>query len=189
MDLSLNNIIEPSKGKALLGEPFMDDAYFGRSVVLLCEHNSEGSFGFVLNNYSGIDLRSVLPEFPEVSTRISVGGPVKTNNLYYMHNNGAIDGCEEVVPGIFLGGDFESLKQQMELGVMSPDSVRFFAGYSGWSPLQLEQEIERKSWLVTPIKPGDILNTSSDNLWETLMARMGGKYKAMAHFPKDPGLN
>ena len=80
-----SNQANPQAGNVLLSEPFLDDPYFGRKVVLLCEHNEEGSFGFVLNNYVDIDVDEVMDDLPKLDTRISVGGPVKNGNLYYLH--------------------------------------------------------------------------------------------------------
>ena len=72
-----SNQAPPKAGDILLSEPFLDDPYFGRKVVLLCEHNEEGSFGFVLNNFGDIDVDEVMDDLPKLNTRISVGGPVK----------------------------------------------------------------------------------------------------------------
>ena len=82
-----SNNAKPESGDILLSEPFLDDPYFGRKVVLLCEHNDEGSFGFVLNNFIDIDVDEVMEELPKLNARISVGGPVKNGNLYYLHTS------------------------------------------------------------------------------------------------------
>ena len=92
-------------GNVLLSEPFLDDPYFGRKVVLLCEHNEEGSFGFVLNNYVDIDVDEVMDDLPKLNARISVGGPVKNGNLYYLHTREDIAESIPVMPGVFMGGN------------------------------------------------------------------------------------
>ena len=97
------NQATPQAGNVLLSEPFLDDPYFGRKVVLLCEHNEEGSFVFVLNNFVDIDVDEVMDELPKLDTRISVGGPVKNGNLYYLHTREDIVDSIPVVDGVFMG--------------------------------------------------------------------------------------
>lgn len=188
-NLDIENKVPPARGKVLVSEPFLDDSYFSRSVVLLCEHNTEGTFGFVLNNYVEVSMQDILPDFPEIITRISVGGPVKTGNLYYVHTHGEIEGCDEVLPGLYMGGDFKTLKILIASGMVPASNVRFFVGYSGWESNQLQEEINRKSWLVSELGAADVMNTQLDHLWQLMMKKQGGRYKAFSNFPKDPSLN
>jgi putative transcriptional regulator len=187
--LNVENRIPPSRGRALLSEPFLDDNYFSRSVVLLCEHNQDGSFGFVLNNYMDISIQDILPDFPDIETRISIGGPVKTGNLYYIHTHPEVQGCQEVVDGVYIGGDFDTMKQLLAAGMIKAHEIRFFVGYSGWESGQLDEELNRHSWLVSAISGKDMMNTQRNDLWARMMKKQGGRYKAMSHFPTDPSLN
>ena len=107
---------ELAVGKVLLSEPFLSDAYFGRKAVLLCEHNDEGSFGFVLNNFVQVDLNELLDELPDWEAKISLGGPVKHSNLYYLHTKAEAPGAVMVMDGLFMGGDFEWLKSVIDEG-------------------------------------------------------------------------
>ena len=190
IDLKVYNKLEPKKGRLLITEPFENGEFFSQAVVLLCEHNEEGSFGFVLNNYSDIQLHQ-LEVLPEFDTRISIGGPVSNKNLYYIHTLGdKLEGSIEVAQNIFIGGEFEQLKKQMELGLVKRNEVRFFLGYSGWVAKQLEGELKQNSWLVADIDDAsEIMNVDENNLWRKYMGLQGGKYKAFAHFPKNPGVN
>ena len=88
IDLRPSSDQVPERGSVLLSEPFIEDPFFKRTVVLLCEHNEEGSFGFVLNNYIDIELDQIVDEFPHLPYSISVGGPVKNTNLFYIHTLG-----------------------------------------------------------------------------------------------------
>lgn len=174
----------------LLAEPFLNDPYFKRTVILLCEHNDEGSFGFVLNNYIDVELDQIMDELPHYDTRISIGGPVKNSNLYYIHTLGhSIADSVEVVQGVYMGGNFEALKEKLLQGELTKDEVRFFVGYSGWSPNQLEDELEMKSWIVTNVKPGILMNTEIGDLWKVIMRSMGKKGEIMSNLPDDPSLN
>ena len=88
MKITPENTENPSRGKILLSEPFLSDPYFKRAAILLCEHNDDGSFGFVLNNYLDMSLDQIMSGLPKLPTRISVGGPVNNSNLYYLHTLG-----------------------------------------------------------------------------------------------------
>ena len=138
MDLGPDKNLRPQKGQVLLAEPFLNDPYFRRTVIFLCEHNTEGSFGFVLNNYIDVDLEQIMENMPSYEGRISIGGPVRNSNLYYLHTLGEkIEESVEIIPGVYMGGNFEILKKLLVSGKVHKDQVRFFVGYSGWSPEQL----------------------------------------------------
>ena len=194
-DLNVYNKLEPLKGRLLITEPFMENDYFHRSVILLCEHNEDGSFGFVLNNYNEVKLS----EFDNMSDveancdefKISLGGPVSAKNLYYIHTLGdLLPDSIHVVADIYAGGDFDALKKLINDGKVKPNQVRFFLGYSGWVEKQLSGELKQNSWLVADIEDSaDIMNVNYDGIWKDYMEKQGGKYKAFANFPKDPALN
>lgn len=184
------NNIEPRKGKILLSEPFLDDPYFRRTVVLLCEHNEEGSFGFVLNNYIELTLDQVMENLPHHESRISIGGPVKNSNLYYIHTLGeVVEESIEVVEGIYMGGNFETLQRMMMNGDVEHDQIRFFVGYSGWSPNQLDSELKANSWFVTKVNKEILMNTKVKDLWKKIIGKMGKKGEMIANLPDDPKLN
>jgi putative transcriptional regulator len=186
-----NNQAVPKAGNVLLSEPFLDDPYFGRKVVLLCEHNEEGSFGFVLNNFVDIDVDEVMDDLPKLNTRISVGGPVKNGNLYYLHTRGDIDESIAVVDGVYMGGDFDRIKDLLLSGELTSKDIRFFIGYSGWSPAQLQDEIRSRSWFVADADRNDIMRTDEENetFWKRLISGMGEGFTHIANAPNDPSLN
>lgn len=190
IDLKVYNKLEPKKGRLLITEPFEASEYFSQAVILLCEHNENGSFGFVLNNYSPLSLEQ-LEILPEFNTRLSVGGPVSNKNLYYIHTLGdKLEGSIHVAADIYVGGDFEQLKEAMSIGLIQPDEVRFFLGYSGWVAKQLDGELKQNAWLVADIHDTkEIMDFNENALWRKYMERQGGKYKAFAHFPKNPEFN
>lgn len=184
------NNVNPAKGKILLSEPFLSDPYFKRVAILLCEHNDEGSFGFVLNNYISMTLDQIMQGLPDMDTRVSVGGPVKNSNLYYMHTLGrTILNSSEIVDGIYLGGDFDLLKKHIHNGSVEANQIRFFVGYSGWSANQLNEELEQNSWFVTDADKDIVMNTESKDLWGDFLKQMGPEFARVAKLPKDPNLN
>lgn len=185
------NRLKPKKGRLLISEPFLDDDHFGRSVVLIGEHNEEGTFGFVLNHYvEHIDLNDIMNDFPHFETRIANGGPVKTNNLYYIHTLGnALPGSIPLLDGVYMGGNFDELKKLIENKAVTRREVRFFLGYAGWAFGQLETEIKENAWIIAESDNADIMNTELENLWETVLKKMGDKHKAISNFPENPSLN
>ena len=181
---------KPQIGDILLSEPFLNDPYFGRKAVLLCENNESGSFGLVLNNLIDVDITEVISDFPSPNTRVSLGGPVSRSNLFFLHNSPDIDGGQKVLDGIYLGGDFEELKAKLTI---DPSSVKFrlFIGYSGWSDGQLQDEIKSRSWFVTKADNDLIMDTSESNeeYWKALIKNMGEGFGHIAQAPIGPNLN
>jgi putative transcriptional regulator len=180
----------PAKGNILLSEPFLKDPNFARSVVLLTEHNEEGSIGFILNKPITYKINEIVEDFPEFDAPVYMGGPVQRDSLHFIHRIEALaEEGDEVAPGVYWGGDFEKLKRMIRLGIVQSSDIRFFVGYSGWGPKQLEGEMEMKSWIVGNRPDKFAFADRSDSLWGEILQAMGGKYKAMAHYPVDPSLN
>jgi len=182
--------IKPGAGKLLLAEPFMVDPYFGRSVVLLTEHNENGTIGFILNKPIEIKLKDAVGELPPFDSNIHLGGPVARETLHFLHTEGKlIDGSLEIIKGLFWGGNFETLKKLISQDKIKPESVKFFVGYAGWETKQLENELEQRSWIVLPGKIKDIMRRNPANLWKDILKGMGNEFAAIADFPVDPNLN
>jgi putative transcriptional regulator len=178
------------KGNILISEPFLGDTYFRRSVVYLTENNEEGSLGFVLNKPVGISINEIVDDFPESDFTISIGGPVSNNTVHYIHTLGArVPDSVLVADGIFWGGDFNLIKELIAEGSVKPHELRFFLGYAGWSPNQLEGEMQEHAWLVGRIPPRMVMQAVDPKFWKTTLARYDNKYRAWANFPEDPGYN
>jgi len=185
-----SNNLKPAKGRLLLSEPFMGDYYFGRSVVLLAEHNKEGSFGVIINKPVAAKLNEVITDFPDFDAHMFIGGPVETNRLFYLHTFGnEVNDSIEILDGVFWGGDMETIKELIILGKASSDNIRFFVGYSGWGANQLDSELKRNSWVITKAEKELFFNTRPTEMWDTIMQQMGGKYRYWTKFPTDPNLN
>ena len=187
IDFSFKNKRKPKIGRVLLSDPFSKDAYFSRSVVYLCEHNKDGTLGFVLTNYLDINLVEVADNFPQIGSRVSLGGPVKDDNIFFIHTLGdKIPNSIAINDGIFLGGDYEKVKALIQENKIKETEVRFFLGYSGWTPGQLEEEIEYSSWIVAPVlNPLEIMDTSIEDIWQKFMKREGKKYDVLSKSPID----
>lgn len=184
------NKVAPKKGRILVAEPFLQDNYFKRSIVLLTEHSSEGAVGFVLNKPIDVKVNEVMNGFPYFESDVCIGGPVSTNTVHYIHTLGdIIPNAVHVVNDIYWGGDFDFVKSLIKEGGLNSDQIRFFLGYSGWHAGQLENELEQNSWLVTEIKSSLIMKPSTSNAWKSTLSQLGEKYKIWSDFPENPGLN
>ena len=107
-----NNVL-PSRGKILISEPFLRDATFGRSVILLVDHTEEGTMGLVINKQLPLLLNDVITEFKYLDEiPLYKGGPVATDTLFYLHTLEKIPGSIPVSKGLFLNGDFEEIKKR-----------------------------------------------------------------------------
>lgn len=181
---------EPFKGSLLAAEPYLGDPNFERSVILLTEHEESGSVGFVINKPLEVQLDEITRNFPSIDTPVYHGGPVQQDSLFFIHNKGEIlPGSNKIVKDLYWGGELEALKDFIENGIIGPDDIRFFLGYSGWDKEQLETELEEKSWIVLDPKAIDILHDSTEEMWKKIFLVAGGDYSLWADSPKDPSLN
>ena len=189
LDFSFKNSISPGSGKILLSDPFLDEDYFRRSVVLICNHNDDGTFGFVLNNYIDLDLHKIDENLPDLNVKVSIGGPVETDSLFYIHEFDNVKDSFEILDGLYFGGDYNELLEKI---VKSDNSkaVRFFLGYSGWAPQQLDEEINTHSWIVAEnIIKNELLDTENQDLWKFFVEKQGGRFKTIANSPLNPNNN
>jgi putative transcriptional regulator len=191
LDLSFHNKQKAIEGCVLLSDPFTQDPYFSRSAILLCRHNKKETFGFVLTNYIEIDLHKLDENMPEIITKISFGGPVEKDNLFYIHTFGKeIEGAEKIMDTLYFGGDYEMLFELIKADPKRINEVRFFIGYAGWDFEQLNNEMKDHSWIaVTNISEKEILSTSSDHFWKDCMTKQGSKFEMISNFPLNPNEN
>ncbi len=183
--------LTPTKGVLLVAEPsIIGDVSFNRSVVLLAEHNENGSVGFILNKPLEYCLRDFLPEI-DSSLRVYNGGPVEQDNLYFIHRvPDLIPNSIEISNGIYWGGDFNTILGMLQDGKLNDDQIQFFLGYSGWSSEQLEDELEVNSWVVTKnVAENDIIGSCRENFWKEKMIEFGGNYLLWSNAPENPNLN
>lgn len=189
MSLKLINTIKP--GCLLLSEPFLPDPHFKRTVILITAYESEGTIGFVLNKPSALTLNEALKQHHLPPQRIWSGGPVQPDTLQWIHPYPQLEGSVEIVEKVFWGGDFDQFKEGLNSGTINPAAVRFYMGYSGWSPGQLEEEISEGSWLITEGVSKMVFNPfrTQEDLWKKMMTLLGGDYAILAKAPEHPWLN
>lgn len=181
--------VEIQAGKALIAEPFLSDANFGRSVILLCENSEEGSFGLILNqpttNVLSDLIDTIFIDFP-----VYKGGPVEQNTLHFIHRLGkTIPDSLDLGNNIFWSGDFETIIEKINTGLIDEKDIKFFIGYSGWGAGQLAEELKQNSWIVADVEEELIFDLDPEKSWQFILKNMGGKFKQMANYPIDPRLN
>lgn len=184
------NHVAPKQGSILIAEPFLAGSYFNRSIIILASFSESGAVGFILNKKVDFPVEDIFVDFPDFDSEIHIGGPVGTDSVYFIHTLGdAIPESIHIFENLYWGGDFEVLKTQIKLGLVNSSQVRFFLGYSGWEPGQLEEEIKENSWLVTNIPQDELMNINENTMWADTVRSMGGKYKMWENFPENPSLN
>lgn len=179
------------KGTLLLATPDVGSGIFSRSVIVLCEHTSAGSFGIIINKPLELDIPDEIvasQHLQNPNLEVRAGGPVQTNQMMLLHSSTSIpDQTIEICPGVYLGGDLQFLQDSIasEGGPM----VRLCFGYTGWSAGQLEREFLDGHWYLHPSNSTYIFDTPAEKLWQNILREMGGKYATLSMMPEDLALN
>src|SRR5688572_14526284 len=183
-------MIEPGPGILLIAEPFLKDPNFMRTVVFLCDHQEEGSFGFVINKLFDHTLDELMNDLDELKLPVFYGGPMQMDTIHFLHQYpDLIPGSFEVLDGIFWGGDFETAINMIRSGTIAPEKIRFYIGYSGWGSGQLNDELKEKSWLTVQGNRKLVYHDNAQEIWKDALKNLGGDYEALANYPIDPQLN
>lgn len=184
------NRLSPSKGRILVSEPYLPDPNFERTIILLCEHNEDGTFGFVLNKPSEVRIGDVIEGFEDFDVPVLIGGPVQQDTLHYLHRCRDLPNAIHVVDDIYWGGEFENLKSLINTKQLQTIDVKFFLGYSGWSAGQLDGELDVDSWIVSDrIDNTLIFETEPQDMWKKSLEIMGGRFSIYSKYPVDPRMN
>ncbi|KAA8495648.1 UPF0301 protein [Porphyridium purpureum] len=189
-----HEVAVPERGCLLLAAPVRFSAqqsYFVQAVICIVEHNSSGSIGFILNRpltYSmdGVELEGSVGKQLKVlftSSPVYMGGDVSTGTFSVIHKVPDLPDSVEVVKGVYAGGLEGLVTRKLEGKPVDADCVRFFSGYCGWSPGQLEREIQDGVWYLAACSP-DIITAPCIQLkrplWRQVLDLMGGKFAILA---------
>jgi putative transcriptional regulator len=173
---------ESVRGHLLIAAPSLFD-YFRRTVVLVLEHTSDGAMGVVLGRSSETRVADAVPllaGLPGADDLVYLGGPVSPQSVVALGDFGRPEEADTQLVG--------------SLGTLDPEApneslrrVRVYAGYAGWSPGQLDGELEQGAWIVQDAYPEDPFHAG--DIWADALARKGGSYRLLATMPADPSLN
>lgn len=177
---------ESLRGSLLIAAPQLLDPNFRRTVVLVADHGDEGAMGVILNRPSGMTVSDAAPDLEPLvgpDAPIYAGGPVQPSSGVVLAEVAEADepvfGDVVLVPGL---GELADV-------IDGAGSVRVFAGYAGWAPGQLDDELSRDDWIVAPAEASDVFSEEPETLWGTVLERKGGRYALLARMPEDPSQN
>jgi len=183
-------------GRLLVASPVLGDPNFERSVVLLVDHDVEGALGVVLNRPTSVAVGAVVPAWGEYTTgpaTVFRGGPVGEDSALGLGALAtAIDSDADEPDGFRrLFGSIGLIDLEAEPAALAGElrAVRVFAGYAGWGPGQLEDELAEQAWFVVDSLPGDAFSTDPAQLWRDVLRRQGGDLALVSSFPDDPSMN
>ncbi len=177
------------RGKLLIASPALADPSFARSVVLIAEHTSDGAMGLVLNRPSDAEVAVAVDELGAIvapGDLVYEGGPVQPSAVMVLAEfNDPTDAAAVVL------GDVGFLPSESDLEALAEGlrRARVFAGHSGWSPGQLDAELEEGSWIVVEARIDDVFAPDPDELWGEVLERKGGAFAVLARMPEDPSVN
>ncbi|MSR43114.1 MAG: YqgE/AlgH family protein [Pedosphaera sp.] len=186
----MGKVSKSLRGQLLLDGGGLAGSFFNHTVVLVCQHDATGAFGLVLNraadNTVGDVITADLPDTIKAGT-LYLGGPVQPSAFSYLH---APDDCGNgnVMEYLQLSHSLEELVE-LTNKFTSPPRLKIFAGYAGWAPGQLDDEMKRKSWLTHPADFNLIFSTDSKKLWKQILSGLGWQYKLLADGPEDLSQN
>lgn len=179
------------KGSLLIATPDIEIGFFFRGVILICEHNVNGSFGLLINRSLELELPEEILNVDQLANPhidIRAGGPVQTNQMMLLHNSSKLEKQTlNVAEGIYLGGDLQFLQESLT----DPNGpyIHLCFGYAGWGTGQLEREFLDGQWYLHPATFENVFLTPPDKLWQNLLRDMGGKYATLSMIPEDLSLN
>jgi len=178
------------KGQFILDQGKLQGSFFHRTVILVCQHDSEGAFGLVLNraapNKVGDALGANLPDRIK-DQPLFLGGPVQPQALSYLHKGNFVHDAN-VFANLSLGHSLDTLLDLAES--FSPDQqLKIFAGYAGWSAGQLDDEMKRDTWMTHPASLELVFDPKPEKLWQAILRQKGFKYRLIAEGPDDPSWN
>lgn len=180
--------VQSLKGHLLIAGPGLVDPNFRRAVVLVGEHSEEGALGVILNRALAATVDETVPELAvlvDPVESIHVGGPVQPSAIVVL-----ADFVEPERAGVLVLDSVGFLPTEVD-----PDTLgelrraRVYAGYAGWGPGQLDEELAEGSWIVEPALPEDVFTADPDELWSDVLRRKGGPFGVLALMPPDPSLN
>lgn len=178
------------KGQLLLDNGTLQGSFFHRTVILICQHDSEGAFGLVLNRTTGKTVGEALVARLPVNLKdhpLYLGGPVQPQALSFLHSDSFLPEAS-VMPNLNLEHSLDAL---IELGdTYSPTrELKVFAGYAGWSAGQLDEEMRRDTWLTHPATLDLVFYPKAGDLWKLVLAEKGWKYRLIGEAPDDLSWN
>tara|TARA_S200000501_G_scaffold294790_1_gene280608 strand:- start:186 stop:743 length:558 start_codon:yes stop_codon:yes gene_type:complete len=179
-------------GNLLISTPnILSDYYFKRSIVLITEINEKEVIGLIINKELDYNLSDIDSSVNQKKIKVFSGGPVKQDNLFFIHNEPKIiKNSRHCDDNLCFGGDYDKLIKMINEKVFDcKNKVKFFSGYSGWTLKQLNEEIKEGSWIIETKKNINVFNCKVKNLWKNEIKKSDPKFKIWLNAPNDPQNN
>jgi putative transcriptional regulator len=185
--------LEPAPGRFLIALPTLRDPNFVRTVVLLCEHNEQGTVGLIVNRQTQVRLSAGLPG-PLAEARegeyLFQGGPVSPAHVFALHNVPRLMAdSREVLPGVWFTPGSEGVAERLRQSPQPGEALRLYAGYAGWGAGQLDAELQQTAWIVGPGAADLVYAANPKTVWARALQVIGGPAAFLTTAPEDPRLN
>ena len=178
----------PAAGRLLVALPALQDPNFSRTVVLLVDHDLDGTLGVVLNRPSAMPLAEHAGEWLQVATppsRVFVGGPVERDRglalAWWLP--GAVP--DPSIRRVLDRAGLIDLDGDVDIVTRGVAGLRVFSGYAGWGPDQLVAELQEQAWVVVTAEPSDVVHPQPERLWAEVLARQQGRFSLLSRFPDE----
>ena len=176
-------LLKPAMGRILISVPYYNDPFFNRSVVLIIEKDEDSCVGLIINQELNCMVRQAISGI-KIDMPVYAGGPVMHHTAFALHNFKNCKQSEEILPNVYTGYDNILLAIFEHTKILKMD-FKFFIGYSGWEPGQLESEIKRKMWVVAEGNEELVLKTPAKKIWENAVRSLGKDYAHWLEVPKN----
>jgi putative transcriptional regulator len=174
-------------GSVMISKPFWQDDTYKRSVILILEHDHNGTAGLIINKPSTLSIHDALPDL-NILYPLYFGGPSEIKTVSYIHNNPDVPDAIHIGNDIYWGGDFDQVVSMISSHELDVRLIKFCAGFVHWTPGQLESEIQEEKWWVDEISTQELFTTPPDDLWAYKLISTGHIYGLLNNIP-DPALN
>jgi len=192
-------ILIPEVGSILIRSPldFRDKEYETqkRAIILISQSGQNGSIGFILNKPTPLRVHEAFEDFPQFNAPLFWGGPDNYQGVYYFHNISKLEDKREIKKGFYWGGNFNQLKEMIAEGEVTPDQIKFCAGYYALHPKLLRVRTKKQikvlqnKWRIAKFNEDLILNPDSSDAWGRAMASIGSAFQVINDFDEDVCMN
>ena len=166
------------RGVILVANESLRDPRFARSVILITDHSEDGAAGVILNRPTMVRVVDAIPMLGEHLNRpdkiMYFGGPVGADSAQVLVSaRQPIEGATRIIDGVYAVYRMSNLVQHFVDETFAP-RTRFYGGYAGWGPRQLEAEIKRRDWAVIDGDANTVFSDAVENLWKDLHGKFSG---------------
>lgn len=167
---------DPFQPTLLLSMPQLQDPNFSKTVILLCDFVPEGAFGLVLNRPTELPASTMVKLEPPLQhpneLPLCIGGPVEPERGWVLTGDEPVDlDFRTIVEGLYLSTSPALLRHVLQSQPLP--RARVLAGYAGWGPGQLDDELAQSAWLMADLSLDLVFDVPSERMWETAIRRLG----------------